>query len=178
MKLLKTNIKDLYKINYKTHSDHRGDFHKIFAQELLKKNGINLNISDQFYTISNKDVLRGMHFQVPPHDHSKLVICLSGRILDVVIDIRKNSQSYGSIFSIELDSKCSEGLFIPSGFAHGFLSLSDNSGILYNTNSSHSPSHDKGIKWNSFGFKWPIKDPIISDRDDKHLRFDQFKSPF
>ena len=178
MKLLKTNIKDLYKISYKTHSDHRGDFHKIFAQELLKKNDISFNISDQFYTISNKHVLRGMHFQLPPYDHSKLVICLSGRILDVVIDIRKNSQSYGSIFSIELDAKCSEGLFIPSGFAHGFLSLSDNSGILYNTNSNHSPSHDKGIKWNSFDFKWPIKDPIISDRDDKHPRLDQFKSPF
>ncbi len=126
-----------------------------------------------------KSALRGMHFQVPPAAHSKLVYCLSGRVLDVLLDIRRDSPRFGQSFSCELDATTRQLLFIPVGFAHGFLSLEDNSLMVYKTDAVHAPEQDKGVAWDSFGFKWPLDNPpIMSARDRQFPRWPDFQSPF
>src|SRR5204863_1808973 len=114
---------------------------------------------------SAKGVVRGMHFQVPPAAHAKLVYCAHGRVLDVVLDMRRQSPRFGQVFSRELDAAKSELLFIPAGLAHGFLSLEDDSLMVYKTDHVYAAEHDQGIAWDSFGFKWPLdQPPIMSDR--------------
>jgi dTDP-4-dehydrorhamnose 3,5-epimerase len=110
--------------------------------------------------------------------HDKLVYCPVGRVLDVVVDLRKWSKNYGKTMSRELSATNREMLFVPVGFAHGFLALEDNTMMVYQTSTMHSPQHDAGILWNSFGFQWPVKDPILSDRDKAFPALKDFQSPF
>ena len=121
-----------------------------------------------------------MHFQIPPHDHAKVVYVVSGKILDVILDLRKESSTYGQYFSVQLSAVDPSFLYIPSGMAHGFLSLEDNSKVLYMQTTTYSSECDKGILWNSFGVKWPLlaQDAIISQRDLAHPPFADFTSPF
>jgi dTDP-4-dehydrorhamnose 3,5-epimerase len=128
--------------------------------------------------VSNKNILRGMHFQLPPYDHDKLVSCLAGSVLDVVIDLRKKSATYKHFDSFNLNQNDTYTLYIPSGMAHGFLSLEDNSGMLYNTSRVHAPEKDCGIHWNSFDFDWGCDNPIVSIRDQNHTPLDNFTSSF
>lgn len=178
MTFTELNIRGCVLIQSDPFFDLRGSFTKIFHDDLFRQHGITLENAEQFFTVSNKDVLRGMHFQIPPDDHAKLVSCLSGKILDVLLDLRKDFGTYGQYLSLELDHKEGKVLYIPKGIAHGFLSLEDNSGVYYNTSSVHSPEHDMGIHWNSFGFEWPNNKPVISERDANHQDFNQFHSPF
>jgi len=158
--------------------DRRGSFCKTWHPEILKRIGLEMTIAEEFYTISGKDVIRGMHFQIPPYQHSKLVCCPVGAVLDVALDLRAGSPTYGQTWSWELSGENSKMVFIPEGFAHGFLSLKEDSLVLYRCSTVHTPTHDRGIRWDSFGFKWPCLQPIISDRDAVHERFENFKSPF
>jgi len=109
-----------------------------------------------------------MHYQDGPHAHSKLVSCLSGRILDVVIDVRPQSDTFNQPYAVELDSNSGHALFIPEGFAHGFLSLENDTLMSYLTSTVHAPSHDRGVLWSSIDFDWPIERPLLSERDQKH----------
>ena len=106
-----------------------------------------------------------MHFQCPPHDHVKLVYVTSGEIMDVAVDIRQQSPTFGNWYSTVLSSKNARSLYMGKGFAHGFLALSDLAIVVYLTSSVHSPESDSGIRWDSFGFEWGVEKPIISDRD-------------
>ncbi len=158
--------------------DHRGSFCKTWHPEIIKRTGIEMTIAEEFHTISGRDVIRGMHFQTPPHAQRKLVCCPIGSILDVILDLRTNSPTYGHSWSWELSGENCRMVFIPEGFAHGFQSLRDDSLVLYRCSAVHAPTHDRGIRWDSFGFKWPCQSPVISDRDVLHERFENFKSPF
>jgi dTDP-4-dehydrorhamnose 3,5-epimerase len=158
--------------------DPRGTFKKIYHSDEFQNYGLRVTIKEQFLTFSNKNVLRGMHFQLPPSSHSKLVTCINGSVLDVILDLRKNSQTYGQTDSFLLSSNLGKTLFLPAGIAHGFLSLENNSGMMYSTSEVHNPNLDCGVKWDSFGFSWPINNPIISSRDGKHQLFDKFVTPF
>jgi dTDP-4-dehydrorhamnose 3,5-epimerase len=111
-------------------NDDRGFFLKTFHAEEFQDHGCDLIIREQFFTVSHRNVLRGMHFQAPPSDHAKLIHCLTGSILDVVLDLRKSRPTYGKFFSTRLSAECGTGLFVPRGFAHGFLSLEDHSTAL------------------------------------------------
>lgn len=162
----------------KVFKDHRGEFVKPFHYDGLKSIGITIDIKEEIFSISKKNILRGMHFQIPPHDHQKYVYCVKGRILDVIVDIRKNSPDYGTYFSAELSSENRRILLVPRGFAHGFLSLEDNSTVVYKTDTVYAPEHDCGIHWDSFGFDWPIKDPILSERDLSAKPLSHYESPF
>jgi dTDP-4-dehydrorhamnose 3,5-epimerase len=122
-------------------------------------------------------VVRGMHFQLPPHDHEKLVYVTAGSILDVVVDLRRTSGTYGQVFSVELVEHQSS-LFIPRGFAHGFLALSPNATVVYNVATGYQPTADAGIRWDSLGFAWPVAAPIMSDRDAAFPSLAEFSSPF
>lgn len=166
MELKELSLEDLYLIKAFSSQDERGNFVKNFHKDFFKDQFIgDFDFRELFYSQSNKDVIRGMHFQTPPRDHSKLVFVMEGSLIDVVIDLRQSSKTFGQHHIQKLDYKSNEALIIPTGFAHGFLSLEDNTKMVYLVSKEHSLDHDCGIKWDSFGFKWPCSKPIISERD-------------
>jgi dTDP-4-dehydrorhamnose 3,5-epimerase len=158
--------------------DDRGRFIKIFHRELFIQHHLNPDYEEQYYSVSTKRVLRGLHFQTPPHAHVKLVSCLSGSILDVVVDIRKNSDTFKKVFSLELSAQKGNMLYIPEGLAHGFYVLSSNCLFLSMNSKKYSPECDSSIRWNSIGFTWPDDDPVVSDKDKNAVSLNNFISPF
>ena len=119
-----------------------------------------------------------MHFQTPPHQHSKIVFCPQGAILDVIIDLRRNSPTYGRYYAYELSAENHRAYYIPEGFAHGFKSLTDDAITYYLVSSEHSQANDTGILYNSFGFDWQLENPVISARDLSFITIEDFDSPF
>lgn len=159
-------------------SDLRGSFVKTFHAPTFLTAGLDFTPREEFFSTSHRHVIRGMHFQLPPHAQARLVSCLTGKILDVIVDLRKSSPTTGRVWSCELSAASREILFIPEGFAHGFLALEDNTLVSYVANQPHSPAHDSGIAYDSFNFDWPVKNPILSERDQKFPALREFKSPF
>lgn len=174
MKFIKTELEGVYIIENKIFEDERGKFFKTFNKNIFLENGIDVEFRESYYSISKKDVIRGMHFQIPPRDHEKLVYVAEGKVLDVVLDLRKNSKSFGKSISIELTSENGRLLFIPKGLAHGFKSLQDNTMMVYNVATEYNPECDFGISWNSFGFDWETKNPVISERDQRFETLQEF----
>ncbi len=160
-----TPLKGLKVIKPKIFQDNRGEFVKIFNDDFFQRNGLQVTIQESYYSVSNKNVIRGMHFQLPPFDHEKIVYVSRGEILDVVLDIRKDSKSFGQYFSIKLSESNAYALFIPKGFAHGFKSLREHSITNYLQTSVHAPEFDTGVRYDSFGFDWECTHPIVSERD-------------
>lgn len=160
--------------------DERGNFVKPFHVDQMKAVGIDFNLKEEFFSTSSAKVLRGMHFQIPPHAHQKLIYCITGEVVDVLLDIRKDSPTYGHSVSIELSSKNRYVVYVPVGFAHGFYSVKDHSCLVYKTDAVHAPDFDAGVLWNSFGHNWSVREEeaIISDRDQMHVKLEAFKSPF
>jgi len=158
--------------------DARGRFVKTWHPDLFSAHGIHMPIAEEFYSVSERDVIRGMHFQTPPHDHEKLVYCVAGKVLDVVLDLRSSSATYGRSWSWELSPDNGHIIYIPKGFGHGFLSLAHGSVMIYKTSTVHAPSHDTGVRWDSFGFAWPVAAPVISERDRQLPPLGEFKTPF
>lgn len=166
MIIKKTILSGVFEITCSKFNDERGVFVKTFHQDIFKENGLEYDFKESYYSVSKKDVLRGMHFQRPPQSHAKLVYVTDGEILDVVLDIQKNSPTFGKYFSTILSSENAVSLYIGKGFAHGFLTLSASATVVYSTSSVYSQKHDAGVKWDGFGYQWPVKNPIISNRDD------------
>lgn len=177
MRIIEQLLPDCYVLQPTRFEDDRGIFVKTFHTDILASLGITFQIREEFYSTSKKGVLRGMHFQLPPHSHDKLVHCIQGRVLDVLLDLR-SGPGYGRTAAVELTSENLYEVFVPKGVAHGFLALSDNALMLYKTSTVHSPSADCGIRWNSFGFDWQISEPITSRRDFDHPGFEKFETPF
>jgi dTDP-4-dehydrorhamnose 3,5-epimerase len=178
MNLRRTPIHDVFIIDQFFAKDRRGAFVKNFQDSIFKKNKLECDFKESYYTESHENVIRGMHFQIPPYDHAKLITVISGKIVDVVLDIRKTSKTYGSHFEIELSRENKKSLYIPRGLAHGFGVLSDLAIAYYQVTSEHNPKYDEGILFDSFGFSWPIGKPILSDRDRAFPAFNDFESPF
>ena len=161
-------LPDVFILNLKRFSDERGNFNKIFQQDLFASLGIKFSPKEYFYSTSKKNVLRGMHFQVGSFAHDKLVYCSQGIILDVIVDVRKESNYFNAPISIELSGEDSKAVFIGKGYAHGFLTKSNHSAMHYFTSTVHSPENDMGVLWSSINFDWQIKNPVISTRDGCH----------
>jgi len=178
LKLVAADLEGVFVLQPAVFEDQRGSFVKTYHIDAFREAGIPFVAREEFFSTSRKDVVRGMHFQMPPEAHDKLVYCPVGAVLDVVIDLRKSSRTFGKTFSRELSAKNREMLFIPIGFAHGFLSLADDTMMVYQTSTVHSPANDAGILWNSIGFEWPVKNPILSTRDKGFPALSDFKSPF
>ena len=159
-------------------ADERGSFVKTFHDTNLKAQGINFQLKESYFSFSKKDVIRGMHFQLPPHQHSKIVFCPQGAILDVIVDLRKESPNFGQFRVQELSAENHKALYIPEGFAHGFKSLTDDAITYYLVTSEYSQAHDTGIRFDSIGFDWQAKDPILSARDLSFQALQDFQSPF
>jgi len=178
MNIVETPITGLKILEPRIFEDSRGKFIKTFNDEFFKENNLDIQIKETYYSISHKDVIRGMHFQTPPYDHVKLVYVPFGKIIDVVLDIRKNSPTYGKCFSIELSSDNAKVLIIPKGLAHGFKSLQDYTNVTYMQTSGYAPDSDGGIKYDSFDFDWNSEAPKLSDRDQSFPALKEFESPF
>lgn len=157
--------------------DERGLFQKLYRRDVFEAQGIDWQIREEFVSVSAKGVLRGMHFQKAPFAHHKLVSCYAGRVLDVVLDMRAGSETFGKTYSQELGDTIT-GLILPEGVAHGFYALEDSSIVHYQTSCEYVPEADSGVHWDSFGFKWPCADPDLSGRDEKHPKWNPEETPF
>ena len=180
MKISKTFIEDLLVVEPQLFKDERGFFYESYNKKKLDKN-IKIVFVQDNESKSIKGVIRGLHFQAPPFEQTKLVRCVSGNILDVAVDLRTNSKTYGKSFSIELSSVNNKQLFIPKGFAHGFQVLSNEAIVNYKVDEHYNSDSDSGIIWNdkdlSIDWNLDIK-PILSNKDLKLDLFKNLKSPF
>jgi len=171
-------LKGCYELKSKVLDDFRGKFVKIFHEDEFKMMGLETNFSEEYYSESKKNVIRGMHFQTPPMDHVKLVYCVEGSAIDAVVDLRVNSETYGQFTLFELSASKGNAIYIPKGMAHGFCVLSEKAIMVYKVSTIYSPENDTGIHWNSINIPWPTSSPIVSDRDQGLPPFNQFLSPF
>ena len=178
MEIIKTLFEGLLVLKTVNFLDNRGGFQKLFNYDFFKENGLDCDFKEFYYSVNKANVVRGMHFQTPPFDHTKVVYVSKGRIRDVVVDIRKNSKTYGKCFSIELDDLEGQYLYIPEGFAHGFVSLEDGSIVDYAQTTCYAKDNDCGIDATSIGFDWGVENPIRSGRDLTFEKLNDFNSPF
>lgn len=178
MKIKKLSINGCLEIQLNIIEDMRGRFVKTFNRDCYLSEKLETNFAEEYYSISKKNVIRGMHFQAPPHDHIKIVYCIDGEVFDVVLDLRTNSPTYGVVNTVNLSSKKGNLIYIPKGVAHGFCVTSEEATLVYKVSTVHAPNLDEGIAWDSVAIDWPTKNPIISDRDKSFSPFASFISPF
>ncbi len=179
MQFSETRIPGVYIIEPRVFTDERGAFIKIFHKEEFQNHGLACEFKESFYSISQKGVIRGMHFQTPPHEHAKLIYVTREAIRDVIVDIRRGSPAYGEYVSVELSEENRKMLYVPAGCAHGFSALQDGACVIYSLTSVYAEDHDKGIRYDSFGFDWGrIEAPIVSLRDQGFPPLKDFQSPF
>lgn len=172
-KFIELEIPGVILVESKIFSDGRGCFMEIFKRSNFYEFGIKEHFVQDNYSISSKGVLRGLHYQVGLHAQGKLVRCISGRIFDVAVDIRRDSTTFGKWVGVELNSETGNLLFIPPGFAHGFVVMSEKAEILYKCTKEYSSKDERGIIWNDsdIGIKWPIDEPFLSEKDRKNSHF-------
>lgn len=178
MKIIKTIFDTVKVIELPRYDDERGSFIKCYDEASFMEAGIGNCFKESYFSISDKNVIRGMHFQVPPADHEKLVCVTFGAVKDVLLDIRKDSPTYGQVMDIVLSADNHLALYIPRGFAHGFMGLEDHTIMNYLVATVHSPKHDMAIRWDSIGYDWKNAAPIMSKRDQEAALLQDFKSPF
>jgi dTDP-4-dehydrorhamnose 3,5-epimerase len=182
MEVIKTDIEGLVIIEPKIFGDARGYFFESFSQREFEAKVRTVNFVQDNESMSSYGVMRGLHFQRPPFAQSKLVRCVKGRVLDVAVDIRKGSPTYGKHVAVELSEDNHRQFFVPRGFAHGFVVLSETAVFQYKCDNFYAPEADGGIniKDETLGIDWQIalEDAILSEKDTKHLCLKDFESPF
>ena len=180
MKIEKTPIDGLLIITPTVFGDERGHFFESFRKDTLKEYGVAEDFVQDNQSLSSKGILRGLHFQKEPHAQGKLVRVLQGSVLDVAVDIRTNSITYGQHFTIELSDSNKTMFYIPPGFAHGFLTLEDNTIFVYKCTDYYHKESEDCVLWNSpsLGINWGIDSPVLSEKDMTAIDFTNFESPF
>lgn len=177
-KLIPSVIPDCYEIEFMKLNDNRGSFIKTYHSELYKELQIDIPLREEYFTYSHKNVFRGLHFQTPPKAIDKLVYCVSGHVKDYVVDIRKNSSTYGHYVCFDLKGEKPSAVFVPKGFAHGFYVLSDNALMQYKVSDVFNKECDAGISYKTFDFAKDIVNPVLSERDTQFVTLSEFSSPF
>jgi dTDP-4-dehydrorhamnose 3,5-epimerase len=168
IQILPTGLQGVFRIELEQLQDERGFFARTFCAREFTAAGLNANVAQGNVTISTRrGTLRGLHFQRPPHAEAKLVRCVQGAIYDVVVDIRRESDTFGRWEAFELTAENFSSLYIAEGFAHGFQTLTANAQVLYNMSEYYQPESSGGIRWDdpTLAIAWPIPDPVISARD-------------
>jgi dTDP-4-dehydrorhamnose 3,5-epimerase len=178
MEFNQTDIPGCFLLTPFSHSDERGDFVKFYNADAYAKSELDFHIKEIYYSSSKKNVFRGFHFQMPPADHTKIVNCFTGSIVDFVLDLRMKSATYGTCIALELNAENKHAVYIPKGCAHGFLSLEDNTIVTYLQETVYNPDADSGIRWSSVDIPFEIIDPVLSARDQDFQSLEEFKSPF
>jgi dTDP-4-dehydrorhamnose 3,5-epimerase len=173
-------IPDLKVITPKVFEDPRGYFYESYSKRAFIEAGIEDDFVQSNQSLSQKGVLRGLHFQCPPHAQSKLVRVIKGSVLDVAVDIRKGSPTYGQHYAIELSEQNKVMFYVPAGFAHGFLTLEDETIFSYMCGNYYNKPAEDGLLWNDadLGIDWGIENPLLSDKDKLNHVFSSFESPF
>lgn len=171
----KQYIEGVYLVKPKIFGDNRGFFMETYKESEFLANGIEVKFIQDNHSKSTKNVLRGLHYQAKPYAQAKLVRCIKGKIFDVVVDLRRDSKTFGKYLRVELSEEKRNMLFVPKGFAHGFAVLSDEAEILYKTDTEYSPSHDRGLLWNDeeINVDWGIDSPILSEKDKIQPKFSE-----
>ena len=171
-RIQKTNINGLFVFNGFSYADNRGELFKPFSMSFFDSSfDHNLSFKEVWFTKSKKNVIRAMHMQVGEFACEKLVSVVKGAVTDVVLDVRENSETYGKWFEIELNDLNNLALYIPTGCAHGYKVLADNTITLYMGTQVNIPKDDVGFRWDSFGYDWKIEQPIISEKDSNLPKF-------
>jgi len=176
MKFTETPLKGAYTIDLEKKGDDRGFFARFFCKNELAEQGLNNEIVQINNSLSqNKGTLRGFHYQLPPFEEDKIVRCLHGSLYDVIIDLRKDSQTFGQWFGAELTAENRKMMYVPKGFAHGLITLEPNTEILYMVTQFYAPEYERGIRWNDpkFNVQWPIEPVEISEKDRNQPDFDE-----
>lgn len=174
MKFSETGLKGAYIVEIEKIADERGFFAREWCQREFREHGLNENIAQTSISFNiKKGTLRGMHYQAYPYEEAKLVRCTRGSIYDVIIDLRTDSPTFKASFGIEISSENYKMLYIPEGFAHGFITLSDNTEVLYKITEFYTPGSAHGLRWNdpAFNIQWPLKPLVISERDSSYPDF-------
>ena len=180
MKIVPTPIPDLFVIEPQVFGDHRGYFFESYSKDHFERAGISADFVQDNESFSGEGVIRGLHFQAPPKAQGKLVRVQKGRVLDVAVDIRKGSPTYGEHYSIELSGENKKMLWIPPGFAHGFATLENDTVFLYKCTDTYSPEHEGSLLWNDpdLGIDWGVSAPKLSAKDQIGPVLKAFDSPF
>lgn len=180
MELVSTGIEGLWVIQPKVFADNRGYFLESYNKSVFESKGLDLEFVQDNQSLSHAGVLRGLHFQNPPFAQGKLVRVITGAVFDVAVDIRKNSPTYGKFFGTELTEENKWMMYIPEGFAHGFLTLRDNTIFSYKCTNFYNKASEDCIMWNdeNIGIKWNCDNPILSEKDLGGKPFKTFKSEF
>lgn len=178
LKFTETKINGCILITPDVKTDNRGNFVKVYNQSIFSQNDITSPFKEIYYSVSGKNVLRGMHFQTPPADGGKMVCCMTGSVMDIILDIRKQSPTFGQYLTFDLSADKPEMIYMAPGLAHGFYVTCENATLIYYVTAEYSPDNDKGILWNSFNAPWPDKMPVISERDKSFPCFSEYLSPF
>ena len=180
MEIIETNINGLLIIKPKVFADPRGYFFESYNANVFKQNGIMVDFVQDNQSLSSTGVLRGLHFQAPPFDQGKLVRVINGAVLDVAVDIRKNSPTYGQHVTIELTEENKTMFYIPPGFAHGFLTLRDHTIFSYKCTGLYNKESEGSVLWNDkdLDIHWNVINPILSEKDLSGTPFKEFVSPF
>lgn len=180
MVIEKTFIEGLLVLKPKVFEDPRGYFFESYNQKVLEEAGLNESFVQDNQSLSQKGVLRGLHMQAPPHAQGKLVRVIKGAVLDVVVDIRKQSPTYGRHFSIELTEQNKTMFWVPVGFVHGFVTLQDNTIFHYKCTNYYNKESEACVLWNDkdLGINWNVDNPLLSAKDLEGIPFKNFVSPF
>jgi dTDP-4-dehydrorhamnose 3,5-epimerase len=178
MKFTPTTLSGIFQLQPGLKADERGHFAKTMQKSLLGRHGLETTYQEIYHSVSKTNILRGMHFQVPPADGAKIVCCLGGMVQDALLDLRVGSSTYGHNIMVPLRGEQTNMLYIPAGIAHGFWVGQGPATLLYYQHAEYAPEQDKGIAWNKAGINWPCKTPIMSARDAEFPGLAEFQSPF
>ncbi len=177
MEIKKRKLEGVFEIALAPILDNRGFFMRAYDNDIFEKEGIARPWKQENHSRSEqKGIIRGLHFQFPPFSETKLVRCIRGAILDVFVDLRADSPTFGQWDSIELTEENKKMIFIPRGFAHGFCTLSEVSEVLYKVDNVYNREHESGLLWNDpdLGINWPVENPILSAKDEKNQTLKEF----
>ncbi len=177
------NIPDVRVLKPRKHGDHRGFFSEVYNRSALAEAGVDIDFVQDNHSLSaEKGTVRGLHFQAPPFAQDKLVRVVRGSVFDVAVDLRRDSPTYGRHVSVVLSAEAWNQIFVPVGFAHGFMTLEPDTEVVYKVSDYYSREHDRGLLWNdpALGIQWPIPEDeaVLSDRDRVHPKLAELVTPF
>ena len=181
MEIKEREIAGVFEIKLDPHIDGRGFFMRTYDINIFRKAGIHREWVQENHSRSEKNgIIRGLHFQLPPFSETKMVRCIHGAVLDVFVDLRKDSVTFGKWGMAELSAENKKMIYIPRGFAHGFCTLTEISEVIYKVDNFYSPEHEVGLLWNDpdVNIDWPVRDPVLSGKDRKNITLKEFTNRF
>ena len=181
MKIEKLKLNDSYQVILNPRYDARGFFMRAFDDKIFAAAGLKFEWVQENHSRSERnDIIRGLHFQLPPYSETKLVRCIKGAIMDVFVDLRYNSETFGQWDMVELSESNKKMVLVPKGFAHGFCTITGESEILYKVDNYYMPEFERGLLWNDadLNIQWPVSKPFISPKDSKNMSFKAFVNEF